>query len=822
MAPRTVVWLNEAQHYFGAVNGVGERIAAGAHRLLTGLNGAPILVLGTLWPEYAQAYSALPAAGQEDQYPRVRELLAGRLIPLPDSFDHSATEHAQRLASEGDRYLANAVKHARDGRFTQFLAGAPELLRRYHTLSPAARALLHAAMDARRLGAGLHLPGVFLEEAAPDYLTNDEFDDLADNWMEKALADATQSVHGNLAPLRRVRHRKDRHRTGVIASAGQAPVYRLADYLEQHGRRERRLLCPPESFWQAVHERLTPDEQTDIGHAAFTRHRLHWSMRLFEQAAQAGGARALTRLAARRAQAMDWSGAEELALRAAQAGRSEALVRLALRREKAGDSARAEQLVAEAVAAGDTTAISRLAARREKSGNASDAVRLAVWAADHHTFDDEVLLRLASQRHEVIDQQLIERLLQKAADAGSGKALSWLAKQHHTDWERAEQLVIQALAAGDRDSVDWLVEVWEARGSSQRAERLARRAADAGDARPLVRLAEQRGRREDWPGAELLARQAARVGAGGRLLIRLAERREKAGQPKEAEEFIRLAAGTGDIAVLEWLTKRLTAAENHAAAEDTALRAARAGTSKPVVRLVQELDRQGDTDGAERLAREAADAGIAAAYARLAGQREASEDHHGAERAAEQAAAAGYPEVLASLAERRHIMGHLQDAERLALWAADAGHPDALLQLALRQDANDLPDAERLLRQAADNGHAAALSRLAVLREKAKDVQGAEENALAAAEMGDSTGLVLLAEQRALDGNWEAALRVARVAVDAGEGRAIFRLPIFRETRNAPNGLLLWRVFQGSHSSTALLTLWPHGLDADGTPSAPM
>jgi hypothetical protein len=45
-----VVWLNEAQHYFGD-RAAGERIAAAVHHLLVSSERAPVLVLGTLWPD---------------------------------------------------------------------------------------------------------------------------------------------------------------------------------------------------------------------------------------------------------------------------------------------------------------------------------------------------------------------------------------------------------------------------------------------------------------------------------------------------------------------------------------------------------------------------------------------------------------------------------------------------------------------------------------------------------------------------------------------------------------------------------------------------
>lgn len=57
VAPRTVVWLNEAQHYLGD-RAAGEEIAAAVHRLLVTAECGPVLVLGTLWPEYAARYMA--------------------------------------------------------------------------------------------------------------------------------------------------------------------------------------------------------------------------------------------------------------------------------------------------------------------------------------------------------------------------------------------------------------------------------------------------------------------------------------------------------------------------------------------------------------------------------------------------------------------------------------------------------------------------------------------------------------------------------------------------------------------------------------------
>lgn len=179
---RTVVWLNEAQHYLGDAQS-GERVAAALHTLLTDAKHAPVLVLGTLWPQYERQYTALPDPDNPDSHSRVRELLAGRVLTVPDGFDAEALRAASILAKAGDRLLAGALtRAAENGQVTQDLAGAPELLRRYEHSSPAARALLEAAMDARRLGVGPYLPQTFLTDAAIDYMEDADYDAIPDQW----------------------------------------------------------------------------------------------------------------------------------------------------------------------------------------------------------------------------------------------------------------------------------------------------------------------------------------------------------------------------------------------------------------------------------------------------------------------------------------------------------------------------------------------------------------------------------------------------------------------------------------------------------------
>ena len=185
IGPRTVVWLNEAQFYLDAADGgLGERVAAGLRELLRDPARAPVLVLATLWPQFWDGLTARPEGGA-DPHNNARELLAGHDITVPAAF---TAAQLQRLGEAGDARLAQAAAGAQDGQVIQFLAGAPELLARYRNAPPAAKALIHAAMDARRLGMGPALPQAFLAAAAPGYLTGAEWDALGEDWLEQALA----------------------------------------------------------------------------------------------------------------------------------------------------------------------------------------------------------------------------------------------------------------------------------------------------------------------------------------------------------------------------------------------------------------------------------------------------------------------------------------------------------------------------------------------------------------------------------------------------------------------------------------------------------
>jgi hypothetical protein len=280
IGPLTVVWLNEAQLYLDvAADELGEQVAAGLRELLRDPARAPVLVLATLWQEFWDRLTACSPTG-EDPHAQARELLTGRDISVPATF--TATQ-VQQLTKAGDPRLAQAAEAAEDRQVTQFLAGAPELMARYRNAPPAAAALITAAIDARRLGMGIALPLAFLEAAAPGYLTDADWDGLGEDWLEQALAYTAAPCRGIRGPLSRIRPRPSR-----TAAPFSGPVYRLADYLEQHGRHTRRRYFPPADFWAAVASFAAPHDLPALAEAARNRGLLRDAARLCKHAAAHG------------------------------------------------------------------------------------------------------------------------------------------------------------------------------------------------------------------------------------------------------------------------------------------------------------------------------------------------------------------------------------------------------------------------------------------------------------------------------------------------------------------------------------------------------
>ncbi|MFF2999498.1 hypothetical protein ACFVTC_33870 [Streptomyces sp. NPDC057950] len=293
IAPKTVVWLNEAQNYLVPAP-LGEQVAAGLRELLNDPSRAPVLVLGTLWPEHWNTLNTTV------QHVGARVLLSTHKIDVPKAFT-PADLAALDIADDADPRLVQAARSAVDAEVTQYLAGVPYLMDRYRTAEGATRALIQCAMDARRLGAGLHLPLDWLAGAAPSYLTDTEYHALNADWLTKALAYTTEpcnGIPGILTPVNTSGPRNQRTRRRPDHSP-QAPRYLLADYLDQHGRHRRSKKIPPIDFWTAAVTHAHPADLASLGHAAWARGLYRDATQLLKSATTHGNANAAVHLVSR-------------------------------------------------------------------------------------------------------------------------------------------------------------------------------------------------------------------------------------------------------------------------------------------------------------------------------------------------------------------------------------------------------------------------------------------------------------------------------------------------------------------------------------------
>ncbi|HME66366.1 MAG TPA: hypothetical protein VKG61_15880 [Streptosporangiaceae bacterium] len=296
IAPRTVLWLGELRHYADADGGAA--VLDHLNDLLD--DDGRVIAIATIWPGYWDSYTAAAAAGLGAAEPAavVGRLLArldvlaeydltshdpayGGVVDVPDLF---TPEEMAAAAETGDPALAAAAAAAGpDGPVIQHLAGARDLLARYDgpDTDPCGQAIITAAMDASRLGHAGPLPAALLRDAAPGYLADP--DRTAGDW-DTALAWATDSGWA-LEPV-------------PSAAAGNGtPGYRVAGYLDQHGRRTRADQPGPASLWDALaaHTR-SADDLGRLAQAAQDRGLYRHAATAWTAAAAAGRTDAAARL----------------------------------------------------------------------------------------------------------------------------------------------------------------------------------------------------------------------------------------------------------------------------------------------------------------------------------------------------------------------------------------------------------------------------------------------------------------------------------------------------------------------------------------------
>jgi len=250
----TVLWLGELCRYVDTDG--GGAVLSGLAELL---DGEGHLVITTLWPEHWQTYVTAAGAWRGSGDPawvagrliaRLDELASfvepspayGGVIDVPARF--TAGELTAAAVSGDPVLVAAAAAAGPDGQVTQYLAGGPRLLHRYDGPGgdPYGQAIITAAMDAARLGHAGPLPAALVQDAAVGYLAGAPGAVGAASTRERALAWASAELGGAVRALEPV----------ALATDADLAGYRIAEYLDQHGRRTRRDRLGPASLWDAL------------------------------------------------------------------------------------------------------------------------------------------------------------------------------------------------------------------------------------------------------------------------------------------------------------------------------------------------------------------------------------------------------------------------------------------------------------------------------------------------------------------------------------------------------------------------------------------
>ena len=307
----------------------------------------------------------------------------------------------------------------------QFLAGAPELLSRYRNAPPAAKALIHAAMDAHRLGVRGGLPEAFLEAAAPGYLTDAEWDLLGEDWLEQALAYTAVRCKGVRGPLTRIRPRPARHavstRTNQVGSLAPAagPLYQLADYLDQYALQKRQGVPVPDAVWRALVDHHRSD-QASLARSALEHQKRRYARAFFLKAGREGD------------QVSIWTLADSL-----------------VNEDRIDD---AMMVLGPATERGFVLCADRLADLLADRGRVDDAIAILRWYAEHGSqLSTAHLGNLLTRQGRVAEAMTLYRWHATQGDQGAGVLLAEiLAGQGQVDEAVA---ILEELADADANNI---------------------------------------------------------------------------------------------------------------------------------------------------------------------------------------------------------------------------------------------------------------------------------------------------------------------------------------------------------------------------------
>jgi tetratricopeptide (TPR) repeat protein len=735
--PKLIIWLDELHRFLKGPylhDGESAITAATIRQLMQA--PTPVVILAAMWPEHASHLRATqpdPVTGRnQPAFPHTVEILTDPRVQqiALDTFSDTERTAAAQLAATDPR-LAAALGD-RTYNITETLAGAPELVHRYERATQEQQAIIHAAVDARRLGIQAPLTRPLLTAAARGYLTTLHPDDT---WFPAALAEVSTADRAQdkaTAPLIEL----------LNPERTQSLGYTVADYLLQHLTRQRRTTHLSALTWQALTDHPHPnDDLTRLADSAEQRLLYRYSEQLHRHLAATGHSWAARRL-------MD--------LLVGQ-GRTDDAISLLGRLADSGDSLTAGRLLADLLVRQGRTDELR---QRADTGDSMAADRLANLLLGQGRTDEAmpILGRLADSGDSLARYRLVDLLL---GQGRTNEVISILGR--HAD-------------AGDRSAADSLIDLLFGLGRTDEAVSILGRLADTGDRSAAERLANLLGRQ----GRTDELRQRADAG-DSMATYRLANLLREQGRTDEAISILGQLADTGWSMATYRLVGLLRGQGRTNEAISILGRLADAGDSAAADRLANLLVVRGRTDEAVSVLGRLADAGDCTASSRLAnlllGQGRTEETISVLGRLAD----AGDSTAADRLVDL--LLGHGRTDEAISVLGrlADAGDrmaADRLVDLLVKHGRTD--EAVSILGRLADAGDSAAAAQLAHLMRG----QGRTDEAVSIlgrlADAGDSAAAAQLAylmrgqgrtdelRQRADAGDSMAAARLVDLLVEQG------------------------------------------------------
>ncbi|MEU4849520.1 tetratricopeptide repeat protein [Streptomyces gilvosporeus] len=646
----SVLWLDELQNFLA---GPAPLAAATVRSLLTEA-APPVIIVGTMWPDVYERLRAVgpgPGSGDRGVDPdgslleeiRASSRNAREVLAMAQRFNLAAFRPAEweraAAAAATDPRIAHALRHKGDFSLPQALAGVPELLHRWTTADqPYGKALLMAAVTARRAGHRLTVPASFLEAVAPSFLNGRQRAAADAAWFDDALAWACEPVFPHteialLSPYGQAMGRVDGYRASdvlaghldinwgtippevwpvMVAAADPEARRQIGFNAEQAGYPD-----VARAAWQDEAEQGNPNAMFDLGLLASSEGNPDEARRLLTPVAESGYPLAMYNLAGVLHGQGDFDGARHWYRRAAEAGEVFAMTRLGELLHALGEREEGLAWVRRAVEYGGQPAMTSYAQLLHAEGQVAAARHWLVQAAERQYAPARQLL--AAQLYEDGDVASARRWLTMTVEdtatsnvhrASAMHALGEMCRQQgdlggaRDWWERAADLPPYRRGKVNPAGVVSMYALGLLAHQQQdvsTARRWFSRAAEAGSTDAVYALGVMADAEGDPVAAAGFWRRAAKSGHVDAML-RLGRQANLQGDVPACTQWFAKAAEKGSGAA-ETALGMLFSETDPAAARHWFTRAAERGIPQAIHFLIKALEQTGDAADAKEARR---------------------------------------------------------------------------------------------------------------------------------------------------------------------------------------------------------------------------